>query len=294
MEDVVKKSELFLDKVLYEIFKEDKLHFKTLSTDFMTGGHFNYIRSLIYNYFTSNKIGSDEVVWDYLQMIADMRRETAYFIEHGRYSCISEQMACDRVYNHPDKMITYMNALMISQILWEHHFKMLQFFNATIIKFFRPTDAIRVLDIGAGHALLSVMIVDNIPYYKKIDIIDLSDISLRMASQMLTDASIECFKTDVMNYIPKDKYDLVIMGEVLEHIENPLKALNHVKTFLKDDGLFWLTIPTNAPAIDHIYLFQTKKEICETIENAGLQIIEDIELEVKNTTTKLIGIYCTR
>ena len=65
-----------------------------------------------------------------------------------------------------------------------------------------------------------------------------------------------------------------------------------IKTLLSDKGILWLTVPTNAPAIDHVYLFKNKEEIYDMIESSGLAIIDKFLFSVENTDTQLIGVYC--
>lgn len=62
-----------------------------------------------------------------MKMINDMRVEGIYFKKHGKYSCLNQQQAYIHVYSREEVMEYYMNALLLSQILWLHHFKMLIF-----------------------------------------------------------------------------------------------------------------------------------------------------------------------
>src|SRR5215475_2574724 len=58
----------------------------------------------------------------YLRMIADVRIETMHFARTGEYTSKSFEDANERVYNNPDVMEYYMNALLMSQFLWGHHY----------------------------------------------------------------------------------------------------------------------------------------------------------------------------
>lgn len=41
----------------------------------------------------------------------------------------------------------------------------------------------------------------------------------------------------------KQKFDYIILGHVLEHVENPEVILNSIKKWLKDDGLIFCAVP---------------------------------------------------
>jgi len=65
---------------------------------------------------------------------------------------------------------------------------------------------------------------------------------------------------------------------VLEHVEDPLKLLIRLHGLLSNQGHLFITAPTNAPAIDHIYLFRNVGEIRDVIRAAGLEIVDEISL----------------
>jgi hypothetical protein len=91
-----------------------------------------------------------------------------------------------------------------------------------------------------------------------------------------------------------NKSNVIVLGEILEHLEDPLKVLNKVSNHLSSGGLIWITIPINAPAIDHISLFRSKEEVFALVEKAGLEIIDSCDYHADNEITRLIGIFCSR
>ncbi len=97
---------------------------------------------------------------------------------------------------------------------------------------------------------------------------------------------------EIKEYSKKQSYDLIIMGEILEHVSNPVDMLYLASTLL-DDGVIWLTVPTNAPAIDHISLFKTEQEVFDMIDKAGMQVIEHF-ITNADLQTKLVGAFCVK
>lgn len=50
--------------------------------------------------------------------------------------------------------------------------------------------------------------------------------------------------SDILNYVPKKKYQLVTLFHVLEHLDNPKKQLSHIrKYYLKEDGYLVIQVP---------------------------------------------------
>jgi 2-polyprenyl-3-methyl-5-hydroxy-6-metoxy-1,4-benzoquinol methylase len=288
MENSVK----FLKKVLREIKKQDSLHAKTLKVIMSKGRDFDNLRDIIYNYFSKRKVSVTVIVRDYLHMIADMRRETMYFMMNGSYSCKNEQDAHDKVYSNDKVMSYYMNALVISQLLWNHHFRMFEYFKETLFSFGLNNSGIRILDIGAGHGIYSYITRECLPVCG-IDILDISESSLRMTEMMIGRHLATYIQSDIKDYFPDLRYDLIIMGEVLEHLDDPFSILLHVRGMLKEKGILWITVPTNAPTIDHVYLFRTKDEVINLIKNAGFGILAHFDCQA-DYLTSLIGIFCVK
>ena len=74
---------------------------------------------------------------------------------------------------------------------------------------------------------------------------------------------------------------MLTMCEVLEHIEEPAKILGKLRRLLKPGGRAYLSIPINAPEIDHITLFESPEQVAELLESAGFTI-EDQRLFCAN------------
>lgn len=291
----MENSVTYIKRLLLAIGSQDKLHAKTLrkGMEEMRSREYWHLVGIIQAYFTFKGIKVKQIAEDYLHMVIDMRNEMKYFQQEGEYSCKSEKEAYVNYYSNPDVMRYYMNALVISHILWSHHFKMIQFFRSLTSKYGEFGNGREIiLDVGAGHGLFSKTIIETMPNYKRIDVMDISDESLNMAHAFLGDDRIEYIKQDIKTFLPFYKYDIVIMGEILEHMDDPLAVLKHASTLLSKDGVIWITVPTNAPAIDHIYLFRNKMDVLRLIDDAGLMHICSETIDV-DSQTQLIGLFCS-
>ena len=209
----------------------------------------------------------------YLQMIADMMYQQLRFIESGRYESSSFEEVNARVYADPSIMKYYMHGLMLSQVLWKHHYDMYRFFVDVLPPYLQ--EANRYLEVGGGHGLfVSKAIELSQGAADSYDLVDISATSLALAQRMIGDAQVAFHHSDIFDYAPAARYDFITMGEVLEHVEDPVALLKKLYSLLTDDGHLFITTPGNAPAIDHIYLFSNVDDVCEVIEAAGFDVVE--------------------
>lgn len=83
------------------------------------------------------------------------------------------------------------------------------------------------------------------------------------------------------NFQPGKQYSLILMLDVLEHLENPAGALRHVRDLLQPDGTVVITVPafmalwTNHDVINHHFTRYTKSQLDRVSKEAGLRITQE-------------------
>lgn len=304
----MKKEVLFLEKVEECIKSSDAIHYKKIKSnlEFLRENYFEEfddLLSLVYNYF--NEIGKapQALAIDYLKMIGDMRKEGRYFYKYGKYRCVNQAAANENVYSNKDVMSYYMNALLISQILWKHHFNIFMFFKKEIKNIFNFSESLSILDVGPGHGFFSFFVKKEFPNYKKIDIVDISEASLQMTERIIghDEKKINYYHKDIFDYDDSAKYDFIVLGEVIEHLDDPKSILMKLADLLNENGVIWVTTPTNSPALDHVYLFHTKEDVLKLLEESKLKpykifssFAEDVNEEkaLEMRATNLVGVFC--
>jgi 2-polyprenyl-3-methyl-5-hydroxy-6-metoxy-1,4-benzoquinol methylase len=300
----------FLNEIVDYISVKDKLHSKKIQANLNSiraqySSQFQELLSLVYNYFTHRKVSTEQVSDDYLKMIDDMRKEGLYFYRHGKYRCENQSIAYEKVYSQADIMSYYMNALLLSQILWKHHFNIFMSFQDNLKKLFPDKSDLNILDVGPGHGFFSFLIKKEFSDYRSIDLVDISETSLSMTKDIIGYDSdkINYFLKDIFEYDGSITYDFIVLGEVIEHLDHPKAILTKLSDLLSKDGLLWVTTPTNSPALDHVYLFNNKEEVIKLVEESGLEIVHDCsfyaedvdeQTAIKNRVTNLIGLFCKK
>ena len=304
----IQNNVFFLEELVAEIDKKDKLHSKKINGNIAyVKEHFpaqlDELLGLVKAYFKNLGLDSERIASDYLKMIKDMRTEGLYFYKHGKYRCDSQDIANEYVYSKPEVMTYYMNALLISQVMWKHHFNIFMYFQSHLKTLFKGYSTICILDIGPGHGFFSYLVKKEFPDYETIDIVDISDTSLEMTKKIIgfDGEKIKYTKINIFDYDDSSKYDFIVLGEVLEHLDEPKQILIKLSKLLKPGGLLWITTPTNSPALDHVYLFKTKEEVLTLIADSGLVTVDscnffaedmDEETALKTRITNLVGLFC--
>lgn len=222
------------------------------------------------NWLAEDGLSLDYAVDCYLNMLADMSYESIQFLRTGSYSSQSFEEVKARVYDNPEVMDDYMHGLLLSQFLWSHHYQILIDFSEKIRG--DRTNISRYLEIGAGHGLYISEAIDVLGTAVSFELVDISASSLNIARKMINSEGVKYVHSDIFDYSQSSTFDWITMGEVLEHVEDPVKLLRKLRSLLNEGGRIYLTTPTNAPAIDHIYLFRNAQDIRDVITAAGLSI----------------------
>lgn len=272
---------LTLQSIIERIQQQDPLHakklkrnLKNLSSDYEA--KCNFFLEKYQNYLSSSNKSLENGVDNYLKMIADFMYEQLRFSETGKYSSTSFEEVNKRVYNNPEVMDYFMNGLLLSQVLWKHHYSIFSFFSQNFPKY--KNNIYNYLEIGGGHGLFISEAINVLGNNTKFTLVDISPTSIEVSKKFIGAHPVEYVLSDIFKYETNTKYNFITMGEVIEHVEDPVALLNKLKELLAPNGVIFMTTPTNAPSIDHIYLFRNAQEVIDIIQKAGLEVIEDIKV----------------
>jgi 2-polyprenyl-3-methyl-5-hydroxy-6-metoxy-1,4-benzoquinol methylase len=239
-------------------------------------------RVINHSFLVTNQ-DKDEVVHAYQKMCKDLLREQIRFRKTGIFHVGTVQQAYETVYSQEKVMRYYLIGLLLSYLFWPNHYKMFRFFQ-------KNTANIRSkkqLEIGAGHGLFTAEIRQMFPEVHT-TVIDISNTAIALSSKMLGGFGINSSEINFVQHdfltvdLITEKFDFIVMGEVLEHVSEPLAFLNRAEQLLSNHGTIYLSTCANAPAIDHIYHFKTVNEIRELIAESGFVIKQEIVLPAED------------
>jgi 2-polyprenyl-3-methyl-5-hydroxy-6-metoxy-1,4-benzoquinol methylase len=172
----------------------------------------------------------------------------------------------------------YLWGLYFSEIFWKIHHN---FFNFSLNDFMSGLPATgKVLEVPSGTGLFLCEFLINNPNWLGVGI-DVADSSIKFSQKLLQINNIpnNSYKILKMNFHqlePNEKYDRILCGEFLEHLEDPLAALKRLKSLLKDDGKLFITVAVWAAHVDHIFLYESSDQVREHIRKADLKIEKEL------------------
>lgn len=196
----------------------------------------------------------------------------------GKYHYQSFSEVNKEVYQNKIMESYYLDALFLSQVFWPNHYKIIEFFKefCNLLQ-----DKHRGMEIPCGTGIFSLIVSKN--QSERLDLFDISRYAVDYTKQMLylskvnTD-EVNIETADMFNLTGENKYDFIICGELIEHLEKPKDALDILKRLLRTNGVIFLTTAIYAADIDHIYLFYDVKEVRELITKSGFLIESELIL----------------
>jgi len=149
-----------------------------------------------------------------------------------------------------------------------------------------------LLDIACGDGLITAQFK---PYFSRVVGVDASSVHLAAARKRLPDVEFHESLIEELNL--SQKFDTILMLDLLEHVIDPIIVLKKAASFLKNDGVLIVHVPnTNAvnrkiavlmgtlKSCDELSPFDievaghrrsyTLESLKEDIKNAGLQVTE--------------------
>lgn len=220
--------------------------------------------------------GPASVAADYRWLCDQIREEELNFARTGayRYSTFAETNA--HVYSDDQFMRRYMHGLLFSHVLWYMHLSSLHFFRGRLAARIKPGG--KVMEVGSGHGLLIYLALTELGMSEAVAW-DISPVSLqqtREALSLLGAAERATYAIQDMHKVEPggEQFDLVILSHLLEHLEQPVEALQKIRNVVSKKGYLFVNVPLNAPMPDHLVLLRDPDEAVRMITDGGFRVLE--------------------
>jgi len=215
----------------------------------------------------------------YDELCFEMLREQVRFRKTGVYRLENAADANDTVYSDSVRMRRYLTGLLLTYLFWPNHYELLRLFR-------RGLDGLGprlALEVGAGHGLFTAELLRRHPGVD-LTLVDISESSMSMTRAFLSalGASTGSIRFRLTDFMASDLdlalFDLIVMGEVIEHVDDAPAMLRRARDLLSEGGSLFLTTCANCPAADHIYYFASASHIRSLIAECGFTAGHEVVL----------------
>jgi 2-polyprenyl-3-methyl-5-hydroxy-6-metoxy-1,4-benzoquinol methylase len=166
-------------------------------------------------------------------------------------------------------------------------------------------DANSLMELGLGHGVTTNAFH---PHFKRHLVVDASPAVIENFKKLYPDCKPEITCSLFEEFDSAERFDLIVFGYVLEHVDDPVVVMRHFKKFLSEKGRMFITVP-NASVLnrrlgnlagmlpnitqmsDHDLLlghkrYYTLETLTKDIEEAGLKVLRMEGIYLKPFTTK--------
>jgi 2-polyprenyl-3-methyl-5-hydroxy-6-metoxy-1,4-benzoquinol methylase len=228
------------------------------------------------NYCLSAGLTLDYVAESYNTIVNDTLMEQLFFEENKRYRWSRFDELANAVYFDEAYMRKYMYGLAITAFLWPNHVALHDFFTRTFPRGRKGT----YLEIGPGHGYYFMQSA-RLGDFDRLLGLDISAASVALTRDMIRHFEIdkkcraEVVETNFLTFHEgEEEYSCIVMGEVLEHVEDPGLFISTIARLSSPTSHIFITTCMNAAAVDHISLFRRGKDVEDIITANGLQVVE--------------------
>lgn len=224
-------------------------------------------------------------VQNLLELDMDFLKSQVLFEKTGRYKYSTFKEVEENVFNAKSddqpEGVKYLWGLYFSQMFWKTHWKVFDFYLKEFVKNNQEKGFCLEAPSGSGIFIAHFLANNKDWQGKAVDLSESAiDISKKILGLMASEEKFQVIKQDVYQYQPDIRFDRIICGEFLEHVEDPLGVLKKMESLLVDNGKIFLTVAVWAAASDHIYLYKNVDEVKNHIHQAGLTIDKELVAKV--------------
>ena len=103
-----------------------------------------------------------------------------------------------------------------------------------------------LLELGLGHGITTNIFSE---YFEDHTVLDASPAVISLFKSKYPDCKAKIIETYFEYFNTDKKFDVIVMGFVLEHVDDPIRILKHYRRFLAPTGKLFVTVP-NAESLN--------------------------------------------
>ncbi len=115
---------------------------------------------------------------------------------------------------------------------------MLNWYPQRILRF--AENAKSILELGLGHGFTTDTFSNHFDRHL---VLDASPAVIESFRKRFPDCHAEIVETYFENYVSDERFDLIVLGFILEHVDHPVEIMSYYKRFLAPGGGMFVTVP---------------------------------------------------
>ncbi|MDH3584594.1 MAG: class I SAM-dependent methyltransferase [Phycisphaerae bacterium] len=135
----------------------------------------------------------------------------------------------------------------------------------------------RALDVGCGDGRLSIWLAET--HGVAVDGVDYSPQRIERARANARTKKVPVqFECQDLNHFLEERatrYDLMVIFEVLEHLENPAGVIEQCRRLLAPGGRILGSVPLRMPYVAHLQVFQDIDDVRSRLQPARVGTVDD-------------------
>lgn len=117
---------------------------------------------------------------------------------------------------------------------------LLKWYSKRIIEKTLATDSLLELGLGYGFTTEAFS-----THFKRHVVIDASPAVISNFLQYYPNSSVEIVESYFEHFDTNEKFDVIVLGYILEHVENPVDIIGRFKRFMKSGGRMFIAVPNS-------------------------------------------------
>lgn len=215
---------------------------------------------------------------DFIYFSKDFLIQQMRFEKKGAYAESDFKKIYAEVYSIDSEMKRYLNGLFLSEILWINQYKLLQFY---LTKFCKPELARgSICEVPSGTGIFLASFLKQNANWRGVGY-DISSYAVEFSKQTALAFGVEPEISVQDVFKLEGKHDLVVCGELAEHIEHPEELMEKLNELLNDkkEARVFFTTAIACANVDHIFLFNNVQEVRDLV-SLFFEIEEELVLSV--------------
>jgi SAM-dependent methyltransferase len=114
----------------------------------------------------------------------------------------------------------------------------LQWYPERVVQFSKGASSL--LELGLGHGITTSVFEQH---FQRHVVVEASPAVIKNFRQRFPDSKVEIAESYFETFDTSERFDVIVFGYILEHVDDPIRILKHFRTCLAAGGRMFVTVP---------------------------------------------------